>query len=275
MAYNAGDLLAAIGALQLLPENSDRFVRLEAFAHIASSLPLNESKPKMSHGRLKSITNKGFLTSIEVASYEDPQEYAFTESFGFDGGPFTVFPGPADETTHILQNLLKAIFKHPEPLSDRTWLRAAHQLVTAILVLSNEIARRAGLGQSVDPIYRPESPVITPSKQRLDQLKEAITFSQKELELLLAPRRVDWQILNPLIIAQGKVDLSDFRLGDGDLFASPIVQGEGQYIVALPHRLLNVLRHTLIRQAVENGLDKEIVGHFWLSGNCRINPNIL
>lgn len=46
--YDPADLLASVAALQLLPENADRTVRLEAFAHTIASLPDEPDKPHIS-----------------------------------------------------------------------------------------------------------------------------------------------------------------------------------------------------------------------------------
>lgn len=260
--YDSLDLLRSAGALQLLPENSGRFVRLEALSCILASLPDTKSKPLISQGRLKKILNEGFLAGPEVARYEDPQEYAFTETFGFDGGPFVVFPGPADETTFILQHLLKAIFKHPIPVGTPAWLAEMHQLSMAILVLSDEICRRAELGRAVDPEYRPGSPVFIPHKNKLDGLKKAVTFTENELQLLLSRVNIPLQTLEPLIMQLGQVSMSEYQPVTGEVYARPIIQNENIYVISLPHRLLNALRHALLKRVQSENLIDEIVKRF-------------
>jgi hypothetical protein len=42
--YDSADTLASIAGLQLLPENADKSIRLEAFAYAAASLPEEEGK---------------------------------------------------------------------------------------------------------------------------------------------------------------------------------------------------------------------------------------
>jgi hypothetical protein len=150
--YNSIDLLSTAAALQLLPENAGRFVRLETLSCMVASLHPELSSAYISQGRLRNILNSGFLAGSEVSLLEDPQEYHFTDTFGFDGGPFVVFPGPATDTAYILQNLLRAIFKYPEPIVDSHWLKQTHQLVAATLILSDEVVRRAELSRSVNPV---------------------------------------------------------------------------------------------------------------------------
>jgi hypothetical protein len=39
--YDSADLVATAGALQLLPENAEHIVRLEALAHASASIPVS------------------------------------------------------------------------------------------------------------------------------------------------------------------------------------------------------------------------------------------
>jgi hypothetical protein len=103
--YDPADLLADVAALQLLPENADGSIRLEAFAHVAASLDDEPNKPSISLQRLKQIANAEPLGQGAVTSHEDPCDNAFTEAFTFHGGMFIVFPGHVDDSTFILRHL--------------------------------------------------------------------------------------------------------------------------------------------------------------------------
>lgn len=116
LRYDPADLLATVGALQLMPENSDRAVRFEVISHVVASIPQGPNQSCIKPYRLKSLFNSGLLASSEIVKDEDPHEFAFTESFAFFNGPYTVFPGVADDATFILRHLLKAIFRHRQPL---------------------------------------------------------------------------------------------------------------------------------------------------------------
>lgn len=108
LPYDAADLLAAIGGLQLLPENADRAVRLEAFAHTAASLDYERDKPSISLHRLRQFANTEPLGKGLIAAQEDPCDNALTEAFTYHGGTFIVFPGIVDESTFILRHLAPA-----------------------------------------------------------------------------------------------------------------------------------------------------------------------
>lgn len=245
-----------------MPENSDRAARFEALAHVVASINQESGQSLIKLNRLKSVLNSGPLTSIEIVKDEDPQEFAFTESFAFFDGPYTVFPGVADDTTFILQHLLKAIFRHRQQISNQDYLNQAFQLTQAVLILSDKIARQAQLRSGVDPVYRPESPVVVPFLNRLSQLKNAVAFNSAELEELLASRGVPLSALNDLTIQLGAIDLEAYGLNRGELFARPIVMAGDRYVVTLPARLLNALRHALINLTVQNHLVDDVVARY-------------
>lgn len=255
-------MLSAVGALQLMPENSDRAARFEALAHVVASINLEPHQSPIKLNRLKSVLNSGPLASIEIVKDEDPQEFAFTESFAFFDGPFTVLPGVADDSTFILQHLLKAIFRHSQQVDNQDYLDQTFQLTLAVLLLSDEIARRAQLRPGIDPVYRPESPVVVPFLNRLSQLKAAVAFDRTELAELLVARGIPLSALDDLTIRLGAVDLETYTLNGGELFARPIVLAGDRYVVTLPGRLLNALRHALVNLTTRAGLVEDVVSRY-------------
>jgi hypothetical protein len=262
LAFDPADLLAAVGALQLMPENAGRAARFEALAHVAASIPQESHRADIKLNRLKSVLNSGPLASFGIVKDEDPHEFAFTESFAFIDGPFTVFPGIADDTTFILQHLLKAIFRHRRQIDNQEYLDRAFQLTLAGLLLSDEIARRAGLEPDIVPVYAPESPVVVPFLNRLSQLKNAVVFHRAEIEGLLGRRGVPFSALDDLTTRLGAIDLEAYRLHRGELFARPIVSVGDHYVVTLPGRLLNALGHALINLTNRAGVTREVVARY-------------
>jgi len=261
--YDPADLLADVAALQLLPENADRAIRLEAFAHAAASLDKESSKPSISLHRLKQITNAEPLGQGAVASHEDPCDNAFTEAFTFHGGMFIVFPGHVDDSTFILRHLSTALFLYPEPFSNSDFVSKAYALLAAVLVLSNETALRAGLGRGVMPIFRGRTgDVMIPDSRRLTRLKQAISFSRAELDHLLTERHLPTTALDQLTVSLGKVSITDYQIDRGDLQTHPIVLAGDQLIVAIPGMLLVAARHELIRLAFEHHVEGELAKRY-------------
>jgi hypothetical protein len=55
--FDPADLTATAGGLQLLPENADHIVRLEALAHASASVAPSKSAKKISAPRLRALLN--------------------------------------------------------------------------------------------------------------------------------------------------------------------------------------------------------------------------
>lgn len=260
--YDPGDVLAAIAGLQLLPENADRAVRLEAFAHVAASLDYEPDKPLISLHRLKQIANSEQLGKGFIAAQEDPCDNALTEAFTYHGGTFIVFPGIVDESTYILRHLILAILSNVDAYP-QDFVNTVDMLISAVLVLSNEMARRARLGRGVMPIFLGrEGDVIVPDSHRLTQLKEVVSFSKDELISLLTKRHIPAQTLERLIMPIGTVSLTNYQLDSGELQTRPIVQVGERYIVAIPSMLLVATRHELLRLAFEFGIQDTLAQHY-------------
>ena len=101
--YDRTDALATAAALQLVPENADRLIRIEAVAHTISSLPPAQGKPKISAPRIRNLLNSPPL-SDQVAMAEDPFPNPFVEEIAFFGGSYRVFPGLTDGATYVMSS---------------------------------------------------------------------------------------------------------------------------------------------------------------------------
>ncbi|MGD1713482.1 hypothetical protein [Dapis sp. BLCC M172] len=177
--YDSADLLATIAGLQLMPENANRSVRLEVLAHAVASIKNKGlgSKNCISVKELEKVCNSDSSTLALFYSSEDPFNNPFTEAFYFYGGSYIVFPGIAEEQTFILINLVKAIFFEGENFFNEQLKRKVYELILAILLLSNEIARCAGLERGVEPVNVSRD-VVFPTSQYMNQLKKSVSFSK-------------------------------------------------------------------------------------------------
>lgn len=261
--YDPADLLAAIAGLQLMPENADRAVRFEILAHAVASISNKGfgSKRIANLKQLEKICNdsSGLTPFIRL---EDPFAHPFTEAFTFYGGSYIVFPGIAEESTFIWRQLTNAIFLHPDLFPDHQFARIVRQLFLAVLVLSNEIARRAGLERGVEPITAPGGNVVIPPVERLAQLKNAVSFSWSELSNLLGIHGTSFSALEQLILPLGTVSLANYQIDNGELLVRPIVQTADGFVVAIPGLLLSSARNELIRLALERGVKDELVERY-------------
>ncbi len=261
-AYEPTDLLTAVGGLQLIPENAERAIRLEALAHAIASLPNDPNKPAISPHRLRTILNVSPLGNGPIVQEEDPFNNPFTEAFTFFGGSYVVFPGITEEATFILRHLATAVFLHPKPFPNKDFVTLAYRFLLAVLVLSDEIARRAGMGRGVEPIERPDKKVIVPDAKRFAQLKRAVDFDSRELSDLFAERGIELAALNDLILPLGGVNKAYFEVGSGELLVKPIVQADERFIVAIPGVLLSAARNGLVSLAINLKCQDELAERY-------------
>ncbi len=193
---------------------------------------------------------------------EDPVDNLFAEAFTFHGGSYIVFPGIVERSTFILRHLAKTIFLNSESFSDHRFITAARGLLTGVLVLSNEIAQRAGIERGIEPISTSGRKVIIPSSQQLKRLKQAVSFSESELSSLLFRHNVNFFEIEQLIVRLGDISVTDYQIENGELLISPIVQAGNKFIVAIPGVLLSATWNRLIQLALECGMKDELVKHY-------------
>jgi hypothetical protein len=204
-AFDSADLVASFAALQLLPENSDHVLRLIALAHVAASLEQRLGKRQISAYRLQRICEEMARQEESVAALEDPCETFFSEDFPFFGGSYVIFPGVLEDAPFIYRQLSAALFLLEEPFPDKEVVTNAAQLLRAALVLSDEVARRASIRHGVEPVEQRRERVTIPNGRALTRLKGAVTFTQAELESLLAHHKLPLTAVAALTIELGEV----------------------------------------------------------------------
>jgi hypothetical protein len=247
--YDPIDLITSVAALQLLPQNAERALRLEALANAISILPRGPSKPAISITRLRRICNSQHLA--DVSSQEDPSEQAFTEAFTFIGGSYVVFPGIVDDATFVLRHLAQGITQ--KELFLRTFCDTAVRTLGAGLTLSDLVATRAGLSRGIPP-GSTDSKVYVPQSSELDRLKHAVRVEYGDLRQALRVRGFDLRALEPLMVRLSETSLDECTPTTGPLDARPLVQAHDSVVLAAPGLMLAALRHRLICLAQEYGV---------------------
>ncbi len=111
-------LVRAAAALQLLPENIQRLVRLQRLAAIGAALPARPEAPRKSPSRLRSLLKDPLVSGPNVRSGEDPYDDLYTAEVPFHGGPHLVAQGLTSRSAHTA-GLLEPVGKGSRPLVDR------------------------------------------------------------------------------------------------------------------------------------------------------------
>lgn len=254
--YDVGDLLAKVAALQICPENADKKTRLDALAHAISTIPFEEGKARISRQKLLQICNNPPLAQSYIQSQEDPAEQPFTEAYTFIGGSYIVFPGDVTDATFIIRHLNKAILLTTDSSLDENFIQQVKKTNGAILNMSNEVARRAGIRRNLLPKVSRSQDIFVP--KNLEQLQSAVTFSLEEIIQLLDSIGIESSTLDPFILDVGTIAPDDYTIEAGPLNARPLVRVKNSLIVSQPGMLLASLRHQILVLAVELGLTEKL-----------------
>jgi hypothetical protein len=247
--YDCRDLLAATGALQLIPQNAERTLRLEALANVAASIQYEANKPVITPDELQEILTKYPLGEGALAAAEDPYENLFTEAFAFYGGSYTVLPGILGDSTFILEHLATALLRHPTPFPHYRFQREARELLWATLALSNTVCSRANLARNLQPVSASDDVVFVPSEIVLAASKTAVMFKPSEVVALLREFALPITTLNQLLTHQGSFDVGDYSPERHPLLRKPLVQSGNVFVVAIPGAMLGACRHELLVKA--------------------------
>ena len=253
-AFDAADLVATAGALELIPANAERCLRLQAFAHAAVSLPYTEGLQLISMPRLRAILNGPNLESLAHA--EDPFPNAFVEEVPYYGGSYAVLPGAMSGATFTFRHLCRAIFKEGE-IAGNTASRV-NNIALGCLRMSSAMLARAGLQRGAAPTPTSDG-IVVPARSQLADLKCAVTFSRDEMEEFFGEGNIEDQPWSRLTRLPGSVGIPDFSFEDSPLLIRPIVQFGNTFIVSCPEALLAALNHHILTIITESGARGEFV----------------
>jgi hypothetical protein len=257
--FDRVDLLSAVAGLQLLPENAERVVRLEALAHRVACLPAHRSRRIAPH----SLRELCALPALgEIAHAEDPFDNVFCEEVSFHGGSYRVLPGINEHATFILKRLLEPLYFHREPFPDREYVRAATRLIHATLALSERICEMAGIVRNPLIESRYHEAIEVPDGTVLARLKDAVRFSRAGFGLFLERLHLPADSLQPLIATPTELQLDAELQITGLLCRKPLVAIGSDIVVASPTELLPALRNALIGMAQDRGVAEELASRF-------------
>lgn len=247
------DLAERTGALQMMPENGANVLRLELAATVASTLPpVSDLAPIGDQGWRQWLAAEPF-GSWRVRALEDAACNPFTEPIIFYGGSYTVLPGTSEHSASQLQTLLNAIFLGSPARSrlSREFVRSARELAFAALSLADRCATKAGLRRDEIPDINATDEIVQPGAERLELLRNAVSFSLAELKALF--RRVGVEALAPLTMAAGEVDASVVDARDLEVYHRPILRVGARYVLIAPGSLPAALTHAILCIAAEHG----------------------
>jgi len=250
------DLLATIGALQLVPENAGRAVRLQAYAHVVTCSQVQANRPPISYEELKRLLDEDPIGAM-LAYLEDPVEHLFTHEMTFVGGGHIVFPGINASAPFVVNSVCKALFFHPAGFPDRRFRTWAKGFIGFMLSVSNRVARRAALARGIEPRSEPGDGIVLPDPERLRRLKQAVRFTRADLSVRLRQLGLSASTLDQVCVQMGATELDSQAMGVNPLSGRAMVQMGRDVICAVPGGILSAIIQDVAGSAVQAGLRED------------------
>ena len=171
--YDVNDIIARIAGLNLLSENQNKAILLDAI--IAELLCLEHEKIscpyKMSSGKFRKIMLQ--VNNTRLCMMVDPNENTFVQNVMFHKN-YTVFNGIDQTPAYNLQNLVKVLFEYKNDFPE-DFLMKIHKLHSFVLEVSDSIAKRVKVNIS-NYIADEGRKLIIPVADKVQEYSEYVTI---------------------------------------------------------------------------------------------------
>jgi len=258
--YDSVDILGRIGALALLPENGSHLTRLEALAASALTNVYDLKKPKIARPQFQRIIDRHLGLDSSVTSLEDSCPNLFTESMTFFDGSYMIFPGLQESSSFILRNICRALFLNGKPIKHKEFKKRTSLEIMALLLISDAVAKKANLNRGISPGTTTwDENIRFPDSKLFKILQASVTFSENELEGILASKGIPVSCIEPYLCVAGTEKILDDDFDGSCIYTKPIVKLGNKYVVLVPGRLITANIHRILSLAVDHGARSELV----------------
>jgi len=244
-------LLSKISALNLLPQNQGRTVRLEFAQRMA--LVAEDGYNQIDSLKLTSILSNYLPNNGFYAMQEDPVDNLFTENLVFHCGNYVLYPGITESGVYILQSILSAIFRTKNNLPD-TFKNYIYLTSLLLLNLSNNIAQKLKHQRNIEPPATEGKTIFIPSNNKLDELSMNCIFTATEIKAIYQRFDVDETYLQPFLLSFSDKGLSQNPWYDNPIHAKPFCKIKDNIVLLQPSCIAGVLRHFIIIKAIKDNL---------------------
>ncbi len=260
--YESKDLLAKVAALQLVPSNASRLIRLNQLAAAIASRPVLAGRAKISAGGLKRLARSEALARLG-AHQEDRVFAPFSECVLFFGGDYVVLPGLQEHATFIVKAFATGMFLKRDTFGDHGSTATCYQLLRGVLALSNELARRAGITRNTPAQVANSSTITVPDASEVDRLAGCVVFKRDELGATLARHNLPAPALDAFMVDAGRAELTTYTSPeDSRLLSTPLVAFGDDIVVAAPTDLLAAWMRRVVGMAQRSGLAESVAERF-------------
>lgn len=171
--YNVYDIVAKIAGLNLISENQNKSILLDAV--IAELLCIEHKEIsdsyKISSGKFRKLMLQ--VNNSPLCMMIDPNENTFVQNVMFHKD-YTVFNGIDQTPAYNLQNLIKVLFEYKNEFSNE-FLMKIHKLCSFVLEISDGIAKKANVNLE-NTISDDERLLIIPAAEKVQDYSETVTI---------------------------------------------------------------------------------------------------
>lgn len=240
--YEAGHVLNLVTALQLIPENHGKNVRIELIAAEAIK-NLSTGNPG-DYKKLRSIIAREFPSHYS----EDSPEELFTENILFHGGNYTVMPGINSYSVDIFKYLTETIYTTQNNLSEE-FKHEIYQGVSFLLITGEILFRQAQLERN-SFVENLEQPLELP--ENLPRL----SFSKDTIEAICKESNINLSTIDQFVTEPSEPNLDDPY--QSPLLYKPFVDFENEYYFVLPSCQVSALNEYILTTAKKHNVRAEI-----------------
>ncbi|WP_170880350.1 hypothetical protein [Paenibacillus odorifer] len=270
--YDIFDFIARVSALNLVPENQNKSILLDALIESLLSLKRTECNcsNKISNGKFRRIISQ--IETMDLKLGLDPAENAFIENVMFYDNYF-IFTGINYLPGYSLQMMIRTLFLQSNSF-DLNFLKTASNLIRLVLTISNIAATH--LGYKLENLNRLEhSKIIIPDGEKLKGMVELTLVDNDYIRYLVQ----DDSIMEELYSEFGQGNLEAALNADHqNFFNKPFIKTEdGRSIVLNISILSSFVFHKIIRLAEKYGCREELINAYNISvwKDCRRSMNML
>ena len=227
-----------LAGLLTVPELQANTIRLETLVHLAVAHCKGRSRP--SRNLIVKWLNKR-LGSTFIAALEDPVEDVFITNVETPEGNFLLFQSQWESSDYFVQTVIDILGGSEVPRKCQRLLVPAF----ALLALSDCIATRLGLQRWNSEPSIPHGAVTLQSAAQMDHRARAVTFTTRDLRALGVSRT----ILESFVLRdQDKHALPSDTIGHSSLERRPLVDLDGDLVLALPHAVSPAIRRFVLTE---------------------------
>lgn len=271
--YDVFDFISRVSALNLIPENQNKSILLDAI--IASLLTLKRDKytstNKMSSGKFRNLIKQ--IDNMDLRKGLDPAENVFIENIMFYGN-YLIFPGISYLPGYCLQIMIKTLFLSKNNL-DEHFLQMVSKQIQLVLAISDRAA--TGLEYNIHTVKKAEeiNNIVVPDRKRLELMKDLVIIDNNFVQLLVG----DDSMIEELYTDFGQGDLeATLNVEQQNFFVKPFLKGNNNETIVLNISILSsFVFHKIIWLADKYGNKEQVISAYNMSvwKDCCRSLNVL